>query len=78
MQEHLDLLVGETDLEPDQSCLQLVYGYGLGAVLVDEVETLLDRDVVASQVLPYLSEDPSLPFDSVLLIYSNIYKIQSL
>jgi hypothetical protein len=68
-QENLQLLVREvSNLEAYQSLPHLVQGYGGRVVFVNEVEALVDRDVVLSQVLSNLPEDASLPLDGELLL----------
>ena len=68
-QEHLQLLVGEVcNLKANQGLPHLIQGYGGRIVFVNEVEALVDRDVVLSQVLSDLPEDASLPLDGELLL----------
>jgi hypothetical protein len=68
-QEHLQLLVGEVcNLKANQGLPHLIQGYGGRVVFVNEVEALVDRYVVLSQVLSDLPEDASLPLDGELLL----------
>lgn len=52
-------------MESDDGVLELLDGDGLGVVLINEVEALVDSEVVLAQVVSYLLEDASLPLHSV-------------
>ena len=70
LQEDLQLRLGEPQVKPDESLLELRQGYGLASIVVNEVEALLDGVVVPHQVLTDPLEHPPLPVGGVGLVGS--------
>ncbi len=69
LKEHLDFLVGQGDLEANQSVLQFFQRYCTRVVIIYEPEAFLYRYVVSAEVFTNLPENSPLPLNRELLLY---------